>query len=82
MPVDSVRVILADAGCVGASSNRSGFNCGGEDPLLIRCIDVYGADSARALLRKICFGTNDSPLLSAGRYYARRALARRRTAET
>lgn len=78
---DTVRATIADAGYACAFSSRSGFNRPGQDPLLIRRIDVYGTDSAGALLRKISFGTNDGSLVNAGRYYVRRMLKRRRLAE-
>jgi len=78
---DSVRATVGDAGYACGFSTRSGFNRPGSDPLLIRRIDVYGTDTARSLLRKMRFGTNDGSLQSTVRYYARRALSRRKLAE-
>lgn len=71
---DAVRASVVKAGYACAFSTRSGFNQPGEDPFTVRRIDVYGTDSASALLRKLRFGTNDGSLLTAGRYYAKRAL--------
>jgi hypothetical protein len=67
---------VAEAGYVCAFSTRSGFSRIGDDPLLMRRIDVYGTDTPGALLRKLQFGTNDGSLVSTGRYYAKRALGR------
>jgi peptidoglycan/xylan/chitin deacetylase (PgdA/CDA1 family) len=73
---DVVRDTVAEAGYTCAFSTRSGFNRAGGDPLLIRRIDVFGTDTANALLRKLRFGTNDGSIRTAGLYYARRALSR------
>jgi hypothetical protein len=73
---DVVRSAVAGAGYCCAFSTRSGFSHLGDDPMLVRRIDVEGTDTARSLLRKVRFGTNDGSLFHAGRYYFRRALGR------
>lgn len=73
---DAVRTCVAEAGYACAFSTRSGFNRPGDDPLLVRRIDVYGTDTVSTLLRKLRFGTNDGSLVTAGRYYTRRLLTR------
>jgi peptidoglycan/xylan/chitin deacetylase (PgdA/CDA1 family) len=73
---DRVRDTVSEAGYACAFSTRSGSNHPGSDPLLVRRIDVYGTDTANALLRKLRFRTNDGSMRAAGLYYVRRALAR------
>jgi peptidoglycan/xylan/chitin deacetylase (PgdA/CDA1 family) len=75
---ESIRRCVAEAGYTCAFSTRSGFSRADDDHLLVRRIDVYGTDTPGSLLRKVRFGTNDGSLITAGRYYARRAAARLR----
>jgi len=74
---ETVRASVAESGYTCAFSTRSGFNHPDQDPLAVRRIDVYGTDTAGALLRKMRFGSNDGSLTSAWGYYAKRAIARR-----
>ena len=75
---DTVRATSAEAGYACAFSTRSGLNRGEEDPLRICRVDVNVTDAAGALRRKMRLMTDNGSLLSAGRCYARRVLARRR----
>jgi peptidoglycan/xylan/chitin deacetylase (PgdA/CDA1 family) len=72
------RVIAAarSAGYAAAFSVRAGFNDRQANRFQIRRLDVYGTDSASALLRKLRLGTNDGRVTSLVRYYFRRAGAR------
>jgi peptidoglycan/xylan/chitin deacetylase (PgdA/CDA1 family) len=72
----SVRDIAERAGYRAACSTRSGFNRVGEDPYLIRRIDVFGTDRLWQFKQKLNFGTNDASLMYPLRYAARRVLDR------
>jgi peptidoglycan/xylan/chitin deacetylase (PgdA/CDA1 family) len=73
---DRVCAAAQAAGYSLAFSTRSGFNRAGENPLSIRRLEITGADSPSALLRKIRLGSNDGSLAGMARYYASRILAR------
>lgn len=60
------------SGYSAAFSVLPGFNRRHIDRYRIRRIDVYGTDSATALLRKVTFGSNDGSWRSPIRYYAGR----------
>lgn len=60
------------AGYAGGCSSQPGFNGRAIDRFRIRRLDVYGTDTARALRRKIEFGTNDGAMLHELGYKARR----------
>jgi peptidoglycan/xylan/chitin deacetylase (PgdA/CDA1 family) len=64
------------AGYAAACSTRSGFNRTGEDPFLLRRIDVFGTDRLWQFRQKLRFGTNETSRAYPLRYLARRALAR------
>lgn len=64
------------AGYQAAFSTRPGFNRAGEDRFGLRRLDVFGSDSASALLRKIRLGSNDGSLANSVRYGTNRILAR------
>ncbi|MFN0316548.1 MAG: polysaccharide deacetylase family protein [Burkholderiales bacterium] len=72
------RVVQAArlAGYATAFSVRSGFNGKDSDRMRIRRLDVFGTDSASALIRKLKLGSNDGGLTNFLRYYASRAAAR------
>jgi len=72
----TVRDIAARAGYRAACSTRSGFNRVGEDPYLLRRIDVFGTDRLWQFKQKLTFGTNDASLMYPLRYAARRILDR------
>lgn len=68
------NVIEAARACgyKAAFSVQPGFNRQDVDRYRVRRIDVYGTDSAAALLRKMRFGTNDGSWTQSLRYYASR----------
>jgi peptidoglycan/xylan/chitin deacetylase (PgdA/CDA1 family) len=72
----TVRDIAARAGYRSACSTRSGFNRVGEDPFLLRRIDVHGSDRLWQFKQKLTFGTNDASLTYPLRYAARRVIDR------
>ena len=64
------------SGYTAAFSVQPGFNRRDVDHYRIRRLEVYGTDTAEALLRKVAFGTNDGSWRQVVRYYAERAVAR------
>jgi peptidoglycan/xylan/chitin deacetylase (PgdA/CDA1 family) len=73
---EAVREMVVDAGYRSACSTRSGFNRPGEDPFLIRRIDVAGTDKPWQFRQKLHHGTNEASRLQPLVYYARRIGAR------
>ena len=73
---DAVRDAVIAAGYRAACSTRSGFNRPGEDPYLLRRIDVFGTDRLWQFRQKLRFGSNESSRLYALRYYASRLRSR------
>jgi len=73
---EPVRELVADAGYQAACSTRSGFNRPGEDPYLLRRIDIFGTDRLWQFKQKLQFGTNEASLTYPLRYLARRVIAR------
>lgn len=73
---EPVRDLVAGAGYRAACSTRSGFNRAGEDPYLLRRIDVFGTDHLWQFRQKLKFGTNEASLTYPLRYLTRRAIAR------
>lgn len=73
---EQTRDLVREAGHTLACSTRCGFNNLDVDPLLLRRIDVYGADSTWKLLQKLRFGANEAGLLEPARYYWRQAVQR------
>ena len=73
---DSVRGAVAAAGYRGACSTIPGFNRTGQDPYLIRRIDVFGTDRLWQFRQKLRFGRNESSRFYGLGYYARRIGAR------
>ena len=76
------RVIAAarSAGYHAGFSVQPGFNMQSSDRFRLRRIDVFGTDSATALLRKTRLGCNDGSLENALRYYTGQLGARLRAA--
>ncbi len=60
----AVRELVAGAGYRAACSTRSGFNRAGEDPFLLRRIDVFGTDQLWQFRQKLNFGTNEARSLT------------------
>lgn len=71
-----LRDEVALAGYASACSTRSGFNRSGEDPFLLRRIDVFGTDRLWQFKQKLKFGTNEASRTYPLRYLARRLAAR------
>lgn len=69
---ERVRAQVVAAGYRAACSTRSGFNRPGEDPYLIRRIDVYGTDRLWQFKQKVQFGMNDASRTYPLRYYLQR----------
>lgn len=69
---ESVRNAAERAGFGAAFSVESGFNRPGESAYRIRRLDVFGYDTPRMLLRKMCLGTNGGSMTYLMRYYLRR----------
>jgi peptidoglycan/xylan/chitin deacetylase (PgdA/CDA1 family) len=72
------RVLLAaqEAGYRAAFSTQPGFNRLGIERYRLRRLDVFGTDSASALLRKIQLGSNDGSVGNGVRYFTNRLRAR------
>lgn len=68
----TVREQVIAAGYRSACSTRSGFNRPGEDPYLIRRIDVYGTDRLWQFRQKLTYGMNDASCTYPLRYYLQR----------
>jgi peptidoglycan/xylan/chitin deacetylase (PgdA/CDA1 family) len=77
---DSVRELVVEAGYLGACSTIPGFNRAGQDPFLLRRIDVFGTDRLWQFRQKLRFGTNEASRFKALTYYAGRLGARLRPA--
>ena len=73
---DPVRGLAVQAGYRAACSTRSGFNRPGEDPFLLRRIDVFGTDRMWQFRQKLKFGINQASRSYPLRYLARRVLAK------
>jgi len=72
---DVIEAVKA-SGYTAAFSVQPGFNRRDVDRYRIRRLDIYGTDSASALLRKVGLGSNDGSWWQAARYYAGRMAAR------
>lgn len=73
---DPVRDLVAAAGYRAACSTRSGFNRPGEDPYLLRRIDVFGTDRIWQFRQKLKFGINEATRTYPLRYLGRRVMER------
>jgi peptidoglycan/xylan/chitin deacetylase (PgdA/CDA1 family) len=69
---DAVRDAVVAAGYRAACSTVSGFNRRGQDPYLMRRIDIFGTDRLWQFRQKLRFGRNESGRLYALQYYAGR----------
>lgn len=74
----AVRDLVVEAGYRSACSTRSGFNRPGEDPFLIRRIDIAGTDKLWQFRQKLHHGINQAARLQPLKYYAGRVAARLR----
>jgi peptidoglycan/xylan/chitin deacetylase (PgdA/CDA1 family) len=72
----AVREQVVCAGYRSACSTRSGFNRPGEDPFLLRRIDVFGTDRLWQFRQKLRYGTNEASRWKPLGYYAGRVAAR------
>ena len=73
---ENVVDVVKACGYTAAFSVQPGFNRRDVDPYRIRRLDVYGTDTAGALMRKISLGSNDGSWWRSVRYYADRVAAR------
>lgn len=73
---EAVRDQVAAAGYEAACSTRSGFNRPGEDPYLLRRLDIFGTDRLWQFRQKLQFGINEASRTYPLRYLARRAMSR------
>jgi peptidoglycan/xylan/chitin deacetylase (PgdA/CDA1 family) len=73
---EPVRDLVTGAGYRAACSTRSGFNRPGEDPYLLRRIDVFGTDRLWQFRQKLKFGINEASRTYPLRYMGRRMMAR------
>ena len=74
----AVRDIVVEAGYDGACSTVPGFNRAGQDPFMLRRIDVFGTDRFWQFRQKLRYGHNEAKRLFAVKYYAGRVGARLR----
>jgi peptidoglycan/xylan/chitin deacetylase (PgdA/CDA1 family) len=75
---DAVVEAAKATGYAAAFSTQPGFNRRDVDRYRIRRLDVFGTDTASALLRKMALGTNDGSWWHTVRYYGERVAARLR----
>jgi len=72
----TIQNLVEKSGYQSACSTRSGFNRPGEDPLLLRRIDVFGTDRLWQFRQKLTFGVNQSGYFQPLLYYAKRIVNR------
>ena len=77
---ETVLEVTRASGYHAAFSVQPGFNRRDVDRFQIRRLDVFGTDTATALLRKVTYGTNDGSWWQPVRYYGERVRARLRSA--
>ena len=73
---EPVRKMVGQAGYRSACSTVPGFNRAGQDPYMLRRIDVFGTDRLWQFRQKLRFGMNEAARLYPVTYYARRIGAR------
>ncbi len=73
---DRVLRAAREAGYRAAFSVQPGFNRRNIDQFRVRRLDVFGTDTARALVRKIALGSNDGSLGNWLRYGVNRLIAK------
>lgn len=71
-----VREFVIGAGYRSACSTRSGFNRSGEDPFMIRRIEITGTDEPWQFRQKVRHGTSRATRMQPLIYYAGRVAAR------
>lgn len=74
----AVREMVLRAGYRSACSTRSGFNRPGEDPYLIRRLDISGRDRLWQFRQKLRLGTHEASRWQPLAYYGSRVAARLR----
>lgn len=72
----ALRDMVQAAGYRCACSTRAGFNRAGEDPFLIRRLDIAGTDRPWAFRQKLRMGTHEATRWGPLAYYAGRVAAR------
>lgn len=72
----NVRQMVVEAGYRSACSTRSGFNRVGEDPYLIRRLDIAGTDRLWQFRQKLHHGTHEATRWQPLAHYAGRVAAR------
>jgi peptidoglycan/xylan/chitin deacetylase (PgdA/CDA1 family) len=75
---DAVREMVVQAGYRSACSTRAGFNRPGEDPFLLRRLDIAGTDRLWQFRQKLRHGTHAASRWQPLTYYAGRLAARLR----
>lgn len=75
---EAVIAAARESGYRAAFCTQPGFNRRDVDRYRIRRLDVYGTDTASALLRKTTLGSNDGSWWHSVRYYGERVAARLR----
>ena len=73
---ETVLEVARASGYHAAFSVQPGFNRPDVDRFRLRRLDVFGTDTATALLRKVTYGTNDGSWWRSVRYYGERVTAR------
>ena len=73
---ETVLEVARASGYDAAFSVQPGFNRRDVDRFRLRRLDVFGTDTASALLRKVTYGTNDGSWRQSVRYYGERITAR------
>jgi peptidoglycan/xylan/chitin deacetylase (PgdA/CDA1 family) len=73
---ENVVEAVKASGYTAAFSTQPGFNRREADRYRIRRLDVYGTDTAAAVLRKVAFGSNDGSWWLPVKYYTDRLAAR------
>ncbi len=75
---DAVRQMVVQAGYRSACSTRAGFNRSGDDPFLLRRLDIAGTDRLWQFRQKLRLGTHAASRWQPLAYYAGRLAARLR----
>lgn len=75
---ETVRTVAQRVGFSAAFSVQPGFNRTDVERFGIHRLDIFGTDTAGAVLRKIRFGCNDGSVWNLTRYYANRVWRRSR----
>jgi peptidoglycan/xylan/chitin deacetylase (PgdA/CDA1 family) len=73
---ETVRSMVTESGYRGACATIPGFNRVGQDPYMLRRIDVFGTDQLWQFGQKLRFGMNEASRLYPLKYYVGRIGAR------